>query len=290
MSKVWFITGASRGLGLEVARAVLDAGHRVVATARRPEQITSELAGYGERLLALPLDVTNTEQATAAVGLARDSFGGIDVLVNNAGYGHLGWFENSTDAEVRQQFEVNLFGAMNVTRAVLPLMRERRAGHVITISSVAGLVAVAGASIYAGSKFAVEGWMEGLAGELKPLGIHATIIEPGFFRTDFLDGSSATFPASRVPDYAEAQQQFISWHEDMNHQQVGDPAKMGGLLLKVVAMDEPPVRLAAGSDGAQWAMSKGDLLSGEAKKWLQLSATTDRDGVSEADLQLPSDY
>ena len=249
MSKVWFITGASRGLGLEIARTLLDAGHQVVATARRPDQIETALSGYGDQLLAIALDVTQPAQAEAAVAATKDRFGRIDVLVNNAGYGQLGWFENVSDEQVRAQFEVNLFGAMNVTRAVLPVMREQRSGHVFTVSSVSGLVSVPGATIYAGSKFAVEGWMEGLVGELKPLGIKATTIEPGFFRTDFLDSSSVNYGAHDLPEYAEVSAKFRAWHDEMNHQQVGDPAKLGVLLMNVATWTSPRLGLRQAATG-----------------------------------------
>ncbi|NHF65610.1 SDR family NAD(P)-dependent oxidoreductase [Xanthomonas hortorum] len=275
MTKTWFITGANRGLGLGITRAVLDAGHRVVAAARKPEQITAALSGYGDRLLAVRLDVTKPEEAEAAVALAKQTFGGIDVLVNNAGYGQLGWFENTSDEQIRNQFETNVFGAMHVTRAVLPLMRERRSGHVFTVSSVAGIYAVAGSSTYSASKFAVEGWMEGLAEEVRPLGIAATIIEPGFFKTDFLDASSVAYGAHDIADYADQVRQFTEWHHNMNHQQVGDPAKLGSVLIQLNEMKQPPVRFAAGSDASGVVLTKAESIRAEADRLKNLSASTD---------------
>ena len=245
MTQTWFITGANRGLGLEIARTILAAGHNVVATARKPGSIAAVL-GAPANLLAVKLDVTKPEDAQAAVAAAKDRFGGIDVLVNNAGYGQLGWFENTSDVQIRAQFETNVFGAMDVTRAVLPLMREKRSGHVFTVSSVAGIYAVAGSSTYSASKFAVEGWMEGLTEELRPLGIKATIIEPGFFKTDFLDASSVTYGDYDIADYAEATKAFEEWHDNMNHKQVGDPTKLGNVLIELNKIDNPPVRLPPG--------------------------------------------
>jgi NAD(P)-dependent dehydrogenase (short-subunit alcohol dehydrogenase family) len=275
MKKVWMITGASRGLGLEIARVVLNAGHSVVATARRPEQVEAALKGYGERLQALRLDVTQVVQAQSAVAAASERFGRIDVLVNNAGYGLLGWFESISAQQTHHQFETNVFGSMHVTRAVLPLMRAQRSGHVFSISSIAGLVSVAGSSIYSASKFAVEGWMEGLAQELKPLGIWVTIVEPGFFRTDFLDATSVAYGEHDIADYADQLAKFKAWHDDMNHKQVGDPAKLGAALLKLAEAPDAPVRFAAGSDAYDLVRQKLDNMRSEAERWADLSKSTD---------------
>lgn len=287
MSKVWLITGASRGMGLEVTRTLLEAGHRVVATARRPDAITDALGATNENLLALALDVTDPAQGEAAASAAVAKFGRIDVLVNNAGYGQLGWFENLSEEQIQRQFNTNVFGAMHVTRAVLPYMRQHKTGHIFTVTSVAGLIAVAGSSIYGASKFAVEGWMEGLHHELAPLGIATTAIEPGFFKTDFLDSSSVSYGEKDIAEYAEASARFKAFHDEMNHQQLGDPAKLGLLMMKLAEMKETPVRLAAGSDAAEWVIKKGDSLREEATKWQEYSASTDRDGAQKAD-SLPS--
>lgn len=287
MSKVWLITGASRGMGLEITRSLLEAGHRVVATARRPDAIKEGLGADNENLLALALDVTDPAQGEAAASAAVAQFGRIDVLVNNAGYGQLGWFENLSEEQIQRQFNTNVFGAMHVTRAVLPYMRKQKAGHVFTVTSVAGLIAVAGSSIYGGSKFAVEGWMEGLHQELAPLGIATTAIEPGFFKTDFLDSSSVSYGEKDIEEYAEASARFKAFHDEMNHQQLGDPAKLGLLMMKLAEMKETPVRLAAGSDAAEWVIKKGDSLREEATKWQEYSSSTDRDGARKAD-SLPS--
>lgn len=287
MSKVWLITGASRGMGLEITRSLLEAGHRVVATARRPDAIKEGLGADNENLLALALDVTDPAQGEAAASAAVAQFGRIDVLVNNAGYGQLGWFENLSVEQIQRQFNTNVFGAMHVTRAVLPYMRKQKAGHVFTVTSVAGLIAVAGSSIYGASKFAVEGWMEGLHQELAPLGIATTAIEPGFFKTDFLDSSSVSYGEKDIEEYAEASARFKAFHDEMNHQQLGDPAKLGLLMMKLAEMKETPVRLAAGSDAAEWVIKKGDSLREEATKWQEYSSSTDRDGARKAD-SLPS--
>jgi NAD(P)-dependent dehydrogenase (short-subunit alcohol dehydrogenase family) len=273
--KVWFVTGSNKGLGLAISTAALQSGYRVVATSREPEQVKAKLSGFGDRVLALRLDVTKQAEIDAAVAEAQAKFGRIDVLVNNAGYGQLGWFENTSDEQIRQQFEVNIFGAMNVTRAVLPIMRHQRSGQIFTISSVAGMIAVAGSAVYSSSKFAVEGWMEGLADEVKPLGITATIIEPGFFRTDFLDPSSVRYPEGNIADYADRAAAFKAWHDKMNHNQIGDPPKLGALLVKIAEMPSPPLRVAAGSDAQENVVKKAERIRSEAERLKPLSISTD---------------
>jgi NAD(P)-dependent dehydrogenase (short-subunit alcohol dehydrogenase family) len=275
MSKVWMITGASRGIGLAIARAVLDAGHQVVATARRPEQLQAVLGGYGDRVLVVELDVTQPGQAESVVAAASAKFGRIDVLVNNAGYGQIGWFENTSHRQIERQFETNVFGTMHVTRAALPMMRAQRSGHVFTVSSVAGVLAFPGSSVYSASKFALEGWMEGLAQEVKPLGINATLIEPGFFRTDFLDTTSIAYGEHDIGDYAEESAKFKAWHDDKNHDQLGDPAKLGTVMLKLAEAAQPPVRFAAGSDAIELVVAKAESLRATAEQWRELSVSTD---------------
>ena len=275
MRKVWFITGANRGLGLGIARAVLAAGHAVVATARNVEDLKKKLIGEASSLLCVPLDITDVAQIQNAVQGAVDTFSRIDVLVNNAGYGQLGWFENTSDEQVRRQFETNVFGTMNVTRAILPVMRAQRSGHVFTISSAAGMISVAGSSTYSASKFAVEGWMEGLANEVAPLGIHATIVAPGFFKTDFLDPTSVSYGTNDIPEYAESIKAFNDFHDQMNHQQVGDPAKLGAALVTLSDCAEPPVRYAAGSDSLGVVYAKIDIMRKQAELLASLSASTD---------------
>jgi len=256
MNKVWLITGASRGLGWHIAKAALEAGDIVVATARRTEGLIDSLAGHGERLHAVALDVTDRDAAVRATGEAIARVGRIDVLVNNAGQARLGWFETINADDVSQQFEINLFGAMHVTRAVLPHLRARRSGLVVTISSVNGLVSNPGGSVYSASKFALEGWMEGLAQELEPLGIKTLTVEPGMMRTDFLDASSARHGDIDIPDYAEAVAQFQAFIRDANHRQPGDPAALAARIVEMAAMPSVPPRFVFGDDALAWTAHK----------------------------------
>ena len=245
--KVWFVTGGNRGIGAETVKAALAAGHRVVATARKPETIEAAV-GTSENLLALPLDITDEDQAQASVDAAVTRFGRIDVLVNNAGYGQLGLFEETSLDLIRKQFETNTFGTMSVTRAVLPVMRQQGSGHIFTITSISGTIGVTGSGTYSASKFAVEGWMESLAVEVAPFGITATIVEPGFFNTDFLDTSSVVYGDITVDAYAQQSADFRRSQDDMNHQQEGDPVKLAGALLQLADEAKPPMRFIAGQD------------------------------------------
>lgn len=273
--RVWFVTGSNRGMGLEIARSALAAGDRVVATSRHPDQVMAALGTYGDRVLALPLDITSEEQARSAVSEAVRYFGRIDVLVNNAGYGQLGWFENTSVKLIRRQFETNLFGTMNVTREVLPVMRKQKSGQIFTTSSTAGLIAGEGSSIYSSSKYAVEGWMEGLHAEVMPLGIKTTLIEPGFFRTDFLDSSSVSFGDSDLPDYHKRSEAFRQWHAKMNHRQIGDPARLAAAVVTLSRMSLPPQRFVAGSDATKLILNKLDGVQLELRQHSALSASTD---------------
>lgn len=259
MKRVWLVTGAGRGLGYEIARAALDAGETVVATAR---SITAVKEAFGEqdRLHALALDVTDASAADAAVTETIERFGMIDVLVNNAGYAELGFFETFTDAAVRRQFEVNLFGTMNVARAVVPHMRARRSGLIVTISSVSGLVSNGGGAVYSASKFAVEGWMEGFAEELAPFGVRSLLVEPGMMRTDFMNQKSANFGSIDIPDYAEAIAQYRSFIDEANGNQPGDPKLLATRIVALVSQDDVPSRLIFGDDARQWATAKTDQL------------------------------
>ncbi|RYG37590.1 SDR family NAD(P)-dependent oxidoreductase [bacterium] len=276
MSKTWFITGASRGLGTEIARAALAAGHNVVATARRPETVTAAL-GESDRLLALPLDVTDGAQAERAVADAVARFGTIDVLVNNAGYGQFGVFEEVTPEDVRAQFETNVFGLMNVTRAAVPTLREGGSGHVFNISSIAGLRGMFGFSIYAASKFAVEGFSQGLADELAPLGIKVTVVSPGYFRTDFLESTSIKYSENPIAAYAERQEGFRTFHDERNQNQPGDPKKLAAALLQLAEEENPPVSFVVGTDAVEWSQGAIDRFQGELTAWKDLSASTDGD-------------
>ena len=275
--KTFLITGTSRGMGVDIARAALDAGHRVVATGRDPERVRAAV-GTHDTLLAVALDVTDERSVEAAVRAAIDRFGGIDVLVNNAGSFQAGFFEEVSAAQFRAQMETNFFGALAVTRAVLPLMRRQRSGHVVSISSTAGIVAGAGGSAYAASKFALEGWMEALHGELAPLGVHATVVEPGFFRTDLLaEGTSTVWGDVDVPDYAAASAEAKRFFRGMEGQQSGDPAKLARALLAVTEMPEPPLRFVAGADSVAGVVRKGEQLVEQARAYPELSEHLDLD-------------
>src|SRR5438132_7750641 len=226
---VWFITGAGRGMGVDIARAALAAGHAGVATARNTETVTAAL-GQHDNLFAVPLDVTDLAAAEAAVKAAVDRFGRVDVLVNNAGNLYAGFFEALSPDAVRAQIETNLFGPMNVTRAVLPVMRAQRSGLIITITSTAAIVGQAFSSAYAASKFAAEGWIESLAPEVEPFGIRTMLVEPGYFRTELLTPESTTYAENSIDDYAERTAQIVAGQRGMNGKQAGDPAKLADAL------------------------------------------------------------
>jgi NAD(P)-dependent dehydrogenase (short-subunit alcohol dehydrogenase family) len=246
--KVWMITGAGRGMGVDIAKAALAAGHQVVATGRNTGAVESAL-GASEDLLIVKLDLTKPGDAEAAAAAAIERFGRIDVLVNNAANFYAGYFEETSDAQVRAQLETNLFGPMNVTRAVLPVMREQRSGHIITISSQAGIVGGEFIAAYATSKFAVEGWMESLRYDLEPYGIRTTIVEPGFFRTELLvEDASTIWAALSIDDYADRTAATIPGWREMNGQQAGDPAKLGTALVRIARENHPPLRWVAGAD------------------------------------------
>jgi NAD(P)-dependent dehydrogenase (short-subunit alcohol dehydrogenase family) len=263
MGNVWLVTGASRGLGRAIVRAALDAGETVVATARSPDALRDGFGSNDERLHAFALDVTDGQAAQTVAAEINKRFGSIDVLVNNAGYAELGFFETFTDAAVRRQFEVNLFGTMNVARAVAPYMRARRSGLIITISSVSGLVSSSGGSVYSASKFAVEGWMEGFAQELAPFGIRSLLVEPGMLRTDFMDPKSARFGSIDIPDYAEAIAPYRSFLAGASGNQPNDPKLLAARIVALVSQNEVPARLVFGDDAIEWATAKADKLREE---------------------------
>lgn len=275
MSKVWFVTGATRGIGAEIVKAALGAGDRVVATGRDAEKIRRVFADAGDALLAVPLDVTDPGAIAVAVDAALAKFGRIDVLVNNAGFGTLGLFEEVAAADVERQYATNVFGLFNVTRAVLPVMRQQRSGHIFNLSSVAGQRGGLGGSIYCSSKFAVEGFSESLAQEVAPFGIHVTVVEPGFFRTDFLDESSVRFGSTMIADYAEASSELRERYRERNHRQVGDPARLAAILVEISNQIEPIFRYAAGSDAAEVVAAKIARLSRELEATRALSPRTD---------------
>ncbi len=278
MIKTWFVTGAARGIGAEVVKAALAAGDNVVATGRKRAQVEKAfeaLEPYPDRVLAVELDVTDEAQATAAVDAAVGRFGRIDVLVNNAGYGQMGAFEENEVGDIERQFATNVFGTLHVTRAVLPVMRKQRSGRIFNLSSVGGIVGFPGASIYCSTKFAIEGFSESLALELAQFNIHVTIVEPGFFRTDFLDGSSVRYGSKVIEDYARSSAEAKASYDSHNHQQAGDPAMLGSALVQLASMEKPPLRYVAGSDAVEWILGKETAMRNEIEQWRELSISTD---------------
>lgn len=275
MQKCWFITGASRGLGVHIAKAALDAGDCVMATGRDPEQVLAALGGERECLMVARVDVTRSGDARAAVDAAVERFGGIDVLVNNAGYGHLGFFEESTAQDIHDQFDSNVFGLMEVTRAVLPSMRRARAGHILNMSSLAGVRGAAFSSLYCASKFAVEGFSEALAEELAPFGIRVTIVEPGPFRTDFLSQRSLRVGAAALADYDAARDRIRASFEARNGRQAGDPEKLAHALIALLNDPQPPLRFLAGTDATHAALHKLERMRADIDTWRALSSATD---------------
>ncbi|WP_262055672.1 SDR family oxidoreductase [Streptomyces sp. STR69] len=280
MSKVILVTGAGRGLGTDIVREALAAGHQVVATGRRPEEVEKTLGGPQDNLLVTKLDVTSLEDAEAAAQAAVDRFGRIDVLVNNAGNFFAGYFEEITPAQMRQQIETNLFGPMNVTRAVLPVLRKQRAGHVITLSSSAGIIGQEFCVAYAASKFGVEGWMESLRYDVEPYGIHTTVVEPGFFRTELLVDASTTWPEPTIDDYAERTTATVAAWKSMNGQQTGDPAKLARALLTIAGQDKPLQRFVAGADAIEGVKAKANELLAQAEASLELGGNLGYDDTS----------
>ena len=276
--KTWFITGAGRGMGVEFVKAALAAGHRVVATGRNPEAV-AQAVGQSDDLLVLKLDVTSTPDAEAAVVAAVDRFGGIDVLVNNAASFYAGYFEELTAEQMERQLATSLIGPMNVTRAVLPVMRKQRSGHVVTISSSAGLVGFEYCTAYAASKFGVEGFMESLAPEVEPFGIKTTIVNPGFFRTSLLTKESTNYAAPSIEDYAERNAAQREFWEGANGQQPGDPAKLAQALMTIAGQDQPPRRFIAGADAIDTAEQVSATLQQEADAFRELSSSLALDGV-----------
>jgi len=270
--RVWLITGAGRGLGVDIAKAVLAAGHAVVATGRDAARVATAVGDRGN-LLAIKLDVTRPQDAQAAVEAAVAKFGRIDVLVNNAGNFFAGFFEELSPDQVRNQIETLLFGPMNVTRAVLPVMRKQRSGLVLTISSTAGIAGQMFCTAYAAAKFGIEGWMESLTPEIAPFGIRTMLVEPGFFRTELLTNDSTTYATSSIDDYAEKTKEIVAAWKNMDGKQGGDPAKLADALVKLVALKEPPTRFAAGADAMQTFEAKANTLLAQAQAHRELSTS-----------------
>jgi NAD(P)-dependent dehydrogenase (short-subunit alcohol dehydrogenase family) len=277
MKKIWFITGAGRGMGVHFAKAALSAGHAVVATGRAVDRVAAAL-GSSENLLIVKLDVTSRAEAAAAVQAAVDRFGRIDVLVNNAANFYAGYFEELTPEQIERQLTTSLIGPMNVTRAVLPVMRKQRSGHVIAISSSAGLAAGFDfVSAYAASKFGLEGWMESLHAEVAPFGIATTIVNPGFFRTELLTEQSTSYAAPCVADYDERRGPLLEYWRSQNGQQSGDPAKLARTLVTFTDEVPPPRRFIAGADAIATAEQKIADLQAQIAAYRELSVSLDFD-------------
>jgi len=275
---VWFVTGAGRGMGVDIAKAALAAGHAVVATGRNPEKVASVLGAHDD-LIVVALDVTDPASAEAAVRAGVDRFGRIDVLANNAGNFNAGFFEELTPEEFRAQIETTLFGPINVTRAALPIMRAQRSGLLVTMSSTAGIVGGEFLTAYAASKFGVEGWMESLAPEVAPFGIRTMLVEPGFFRTELLSPESTKYAESSIEDYAERTAQTVTAWQSMNGRQGGDPAKLADALIHLAALDQPPLRFPAGADAVATFENRAKLLLELADANRDLSSNLDHDDV-----------
>ncbi|HEX2399119.1 MAG TPA: oxidoreductase, partial [Mycobacterium sp.] len=264
---VWFVTGASRGFGAEIVEKALAAGHSVVATARDPRAVTARFPDAGEQLLPVALDVLDEAQAAAAVDAAVQRFGRIDVVVNNAGRGLLSAVEEASDAAARAVFDTNVFGILNVLRAVLPTLRAQRSGRIVNLSSIGGFTASAGWGIYCATKFAVEGVSEALAHEVGPLGIDVIIVEPGYFRTDFLDASSLSTEGTVIDDYAETAGATRQHATDVNHAQPGDPVKAAAAIVDIASAERPPLRIQLGRDSFGAVADKLQFVADEQKAW-----------------------
>jgi NAD(P)-dependent dehydrogenase (short-subunit alcohol dehydrogenase family) len=275
--KVWFITGASKGFGLEIAKSALEAGDKVVATVRSKPELLSATLNNNPDLLITIMDVSNETEVKAAAAQAIEKFGQIDVLVNNAGYGLLSGVEEATDAEVRKQYDTNVFGLLNVTRAILPQMRKQRSGHVINVSSVFGFGSMGGWGLYGSTKFAVEGITEALALEVAPLGIKVTAVEPGLFSTDFLDTNSLFQSANAIDDYKDTVGAMRSGVVGLHGNQPGDPAKLGQAFIKLVNAENPPVHLPLGTDTVAFYRAKTEKLEQEIKDWEAVTNSTNHD-------------
>jgi NAD(P)-dependent dehydrogenase (short-subunit alcohol dehydrogenase family) len=273
-TKVWLITGSSTGFGRSLAEAALKHGNRLIATARKPEQLQALVDQYPEQVKALPLDVTNLDQVKATVDTAQQAFGRIDVLVNNAGYGLIGALEEVSEEQIQRNFDTNLFGAIHMMRAVLPMMRQQGSGHIVNMSAIAGFTNELGFSIYGGAKFALEGVSEALYGEVAPLGINVTIVEPGPFRTDFI-GRSLDRAATSMEAYQPTVGKFLQFLNTIEGKQPGDPDKAAQVLIQVVNSEKPPLRLVLGKYAYSKFRQKIASLTQELDDWEAIAANTD---------------
>jgi NAD(P)-dependent dehydrogenase (short-subunit alcohol dehydrogenase family) len=279
MSRVWLITGSSRGFGRYLAEAVLEHGDRLVATARDPEQLGELVKRYGEQVRTAALDVTNPDQAQAAVSAAMGAFGRLDVVVNNAGYGFIAAIEDASEADLRAEIETDLWGVINVTRAALPILHHQRSGHFVQFSSIAGRMGHAGSGAYHTAKWAVEGFSQALASEVAPLGIKVTIIEPGAFRTTFNVSSLRETPPSA--DYQGTVGRLEDFFHEIAGHEPGDPAKAAQAIITVVNSEHPPLRLLLGRDAVQLARKLDQADLAEIDRWQWLSTSTDYEGITD---------
>ena len=278
MSKVWFITGAGRGMGVDIAKAALAAGHQVVATGRNIEKVAAAL-GKSEILLIVKLDITNPAEAESATQSSLDKFGRIDVLVNNAANFYAGFFEELTPDQMDRQLSTSLIGPMNVTRAILPTMRKQRSGLIITISSTAGLIGFEFGTAYAASKFGLEGWMQSLQAEIEPFGIDTITVNPGFFRTELLTEESTNFAEGTIKDYNERRAKQMAFWKGYNGQQSGDPAKLAKALISISAQEKPPRRFFAGADAVSTAEKVAATLQQQTEANRVLSSSLAYDDI-----------
>jgi NAD(P)-dependent dehydrogenase (short-subunit alcohol dehydrogenase family) len=278
-TRVWLITGSSTGFGRALTEAVLQHGDRVVATARKPEQLQDLVDRYPETAIAVRLDVTDSQDVQVAVQTSLDRFGRLDVLVNNAGYGSMGALEEINNETIQRQFATNVFGPLELIRAALPILRQQRSGHILNLSSVGGMVAFGSTGVYCATKFALEGLSEQLAQEVSALGIKVTIVEPGAFRTDF-NGRSLSQPDQRIDDYETVTGPFLQWLADMDGKQPGDPAKAAQAMIEVVESPNPPLRLVLGADAVGAIRDKLASVEAELDTWEPVSLSTAFEGAT----------
>ncbi|SJN16435.1 SDR family NAD(P)-dependent oxidoreductase [Sphingobacterium sp. JB170] len=274
--KVWFVTGASKGLGLTLVKRLMAEGHFVTATSRNIAELQEEVSEENETFLPLEVDLVNENSVEAAVTKTVEKFGKLDVVVNNAGYGQLGTLEEITDLESRQNFDINVFGSLNIIRKTMPYLRRQKSGFIINIASIGGLTGeFAGWGIYCATKFAVVGFTEALAAEVNELGVNATVVYPGYFRTDFLTGGSLRTPKTEIEEYTTARKLQTAHEKDINGNQPGDPEKAAFALIELVSMKNPPIHLVLGSDAFSIAGDKLNALQNEISEFKKLSTSTD---------------
>lgn len=273
--KVWFVTGASRGLGLTLVKELLDAGYLVAATSRKLKDLEEAIGLKNEHFLPLTMDVKTEASVAAAMENAYTYFGQLDIIVNNAGYGLIGTVEELSDYEARENFEVNLFGTLNVIRRAMPYLREQRSGHIMNLSSIGGFNGLfPGFGIYCGTKFAIEGLSESLAAEVKPFGIHVTIVAPGYFRTDFLSPDSLQTPQNPITAYKQVRDLHYTHQHEINGNQPGDPVKAALAMIQISAEENPPLHLFLGEDAYNLAYDKINAVTEDLEKWKNVTVAT----------------